>query len=229
MFETLFAVTLLLSVLVPGYIYQRVKSKFFVLHREHQVELAMMNYAITGMAILALMWPITTLLGIDPVGLMISAEDGKGVVKAIQSAPISWIFQLFVVPALLAVGNVYLTRIPIITKLPALLKLKPLEKEPDAVSEMVAFMKRHRPYVEVLLKNGSSIHGKMSAGSAISVEEPFPDLFLASAFTVEPGTEAWTRMGPTTAIFIRGSDVKAVFLYSEVALTPEETVHEQDK
>ena len=229
MFETLFAVTMVLSTLVPGYIYQKVRSKFFVHHREHQVELAMMNYAISGMAILSLMWPVTTLLGIDPVGLMISAEDGKGIVKAIQSAPISWIFQLFVVPALLAVANVYLTRIPIITKLPALLKLKPLEKEPDAVSEMVAFMKKHRPYVKVLLKSDATVHGKMSVGSAISVEEPFPDMFLASAFTVEPGTDTWTRMASTTAIFIRGSDVKAVFLYSEVALTPEETVHEQDK
>lgn len=229
MFETFSAITLLISVMVPGYIFQRVRARFFVLHRENLAEMAMMHYAISGMAVTAITWPVSTLLGVDALGLMLAATNGKGVVTAIQSAPGSWIMQLFIVPALLAIFFVYLTRIPFITKLPAMLKLKPLEKEPDAVNEMVSFMKKHHPYVEVLLKNGSAIYGKMSPGSAISVSEPYPDLFLGPIYVIKPGEEVWTPLGPNTAVFIRGSDVKAVFLYSEVALTSAETVHEQDK
>lgn len=215
------------SVLVPGLIFRKTRSRFFVTAPEPTTNEAFLSYAVSGLACLAVSWPLMAALGFNPLAMLVASGDPVIFFAVISMHPGMVALQLLVAPVVLAIFTAYLERQAWSHAAMAAIGLPPMPRQPTALSAAAGFQMYVRdparrgpqaPYaghaclLDITLRSGSRVVGLMGAEGCITSNRGYPDVFLEQEFVKIKGPN-----GPdfipdplSTGVVILGSQISTI-------------------
>lgn len=182
MITTVFALALVVSFLIPGYIYRRFVKRFLTVDHEPNVQETFLAYGTTGLLVLIITWPLFSLFGFDPFSVVLATNDMRAFIQVILDNPVAVILQLIVSPVLLALFSSYIQRKAWDANLMVKLKLAPLPRYPTALAQAVFYHRDSDPIVEITLKNGITVFGMLGPESCVTATRGHPDLFVERVY-----------------------------------------------
>lgn len=182
MVTTVFALALVVSFVIPGYIYRRFVRRFLTVDHEANVQETFLAYGVTGLLVLILTWPLFSFFGFDPFSVVLATNDMRAFIQVILDNPVAVILQLIVSPVLLAVFSAYAQRMAWDANILGKLKLFPLPRHPTALAQAVFYHRQSDPIVEITLKNGQTMFGLLGPDSCVTATKGHPDLFVERVY-----------------------------------------------
>lgn len=214
MIETVFTLALVTQVLLPGWIFCRIRRKFFVVEAEAHIEESFLAYGVSSLLMLAITWPVFTALGFDPLGALIAAQDANAFLAALSAAPIRWLLQLIVTPAVLSILWVYIERQAWSTGIFTRLGMPPQPRRPNAIQAAIWHHRDKTPLLEITDKKGDVLVGRFGPNSAATISKGWPDLYLEQVYRPTPDG-AWELDDSCTGIFVPGSDIRRIRFFRD--------------
>jgi len=209
MIETIFGLALVVTLIVPGYLFRNVRSRFFVIEADTHVEDTLLSYFVASLIMLAITWPLYTLFGFDPFGALVDAKDPRAFLTEVSGNPIRWLTQIVVAPVVLAIMWAYAERQTWGAGLFTHLGLPPQPRHPNAIQAAIWAHRKQSPLLEIIVKHGPKIVGRFGPESAATVAKGWPDLFLDAVY--HPTSDGgWQLDDQSSGIFIPGSEIRLI-------------------
>lgn len=209
MIESVFAFAVLAQFLAPGFLFQRFRRTFFVIETERNPQESLLTYLVTGMVINAATWPLFSAFGFDPLGSLVAAQNGAAFLQEIAGHPLRWFLQLVIAPVMLAIFVAYVERQAWGTEVFTAIGLPPLPNRPNAISAAVFHHRDADAILEVHLKDGTKLHGRLGMNAAVTASAGYPDLFLDAVYMLD------TRGGfledeECSGLIVMGSEISRI-------------------
>lgn len=228
MIETVFALAILTQLLVPGYIYRSFRKRFFTVESEAHAEETLIAFAVASLVIHAITWPAFAVFGFDPMGSLIAAKDASAFLAEIAASPLRWFLQLVVAPMILSIFVAYAERQAWGTDFFSKIGLPPLPNRPSAITAAIHHHRQADAIVEVLLKDGKSVVGRLGPNSAVSAEKGYPDIFMDATYLPTPqGT--WLEDEESSGMIVMGSEIRLIQFFLNPEITGKEEEIEEDE
>lgn len=224
MVESVFTLALAVQLLVPGWIHRSIYRRFFVVESETHYQETFLAYAISSLLMLAITWPVFSVMGFDPFGALIASKDASAFLKELSSHPVRWLAQLIVAPAVLSIMFVYAERQAWGTGLFTRIGLPPQPRHPNAIQAAIWAHRDKSPMLKITDKKGAVIVARLGANSAATINKGWPDLFVEHVY--RPSSDGrYVLDDQCTGIYIQGSDIRWIEFFKDPSQAREETIN----
>lgn len=223
MYETLFALSVIIQLLVPGYIYRKWRSRFLVIDADKHHEDTLIGYVMTGLVVACVTWPIVQLLGFDPLGSLLLAKDVDAFRHELGNNMLRWIFQLLVAPVFLAMVVAYFERKAWDYDLLTRIGLPPVPRYPNALSQACHVHHGKDPIVKIEIKgSGELVFGRLGPQAVVTAQEGYPDIFLDTVYLYDAETGDLVEEEGATGQVILGNQVAKITFYQNPLTQPDD-------
>jgi hypothetical protein len=192
--ESLSDLSLILAVLVPGFVYNAVILKFVPLRQNNQKEFALLRFVTATALIFA---SCSWLIYLVQYNILF---DPRSLWKAL-----AWFFIIFLWPTGIAVVHARIIQQDGLGGLYRFLRLRPINPVPTGWDWIFGKL---RPYfVIVTLNDGTQIPGYFGPSSLASSDPDHKDIFLEKVYTIPEGGGDWVEVERSAGIHIDGAQI----------------------